>query len=353
MLKKLELVNFRSYKSFNIDFDAQLVAIIGPNAVGKTNLIESIYVNSTTKSFRAHDRDLINFGNDFYKIKTTYDETVTELRYIQNDNTHQKHAFVNDVKKPLTQLIGKFPITLFEPNNLVMFYAGPAQRRQYLDSVLSQTSPDYLQALLQYRKIVKQRNGLLRISKRFGSKNDIQDQLFVYDLQLVDPITQIIKSRLEFIKFISQPLKDYYHSIAGKNYNFDLNYIQTIASSDVMLALKDNTPSDMVAGFSTVGPHRDDIEVLLGGKPITQVVSRGEMRTFILSLKLAEIKYIVSQIGLQPTLLLDDVFSELDQNRRDHLLSVINDQQVFITTTELDNIPHSSQIIDLSGVNNG
>lgn len=353
MLKKLELVNFRSYKSFNIDFDAQLIAIIGPNAVGKTNLIESIYVSSTTKSFRAHDRDLINFGNDFYKIKTTYDDNVTELRHIQNDNTHQKQAFVNNVRKPLTQLIGKFPITLFEPNNLVMFYAGPAQRRQYLDSVLSQTSTEYLQALLQYRKIIKQRNSLLRISKRFGNKKDIQDQLFIYDLQLVDPISQIIKTRLEFIEFIRQPLKDYYHSIAGKNLNFYLHYMQTIASSDVMLALKDNAPSDIMAGFSTIGPHRDDIEVLLGGKPITQVVSRGEMRTFILSLKLAEIQYIVSQISLHPTLLLDDVFSELDQNRRDHLLSVIKDQQVFITTTELDNIPHSSQIIDLSGVGNG
>lgn len=353
MLKKLELVNFRSYKSFNIDFDAQLIAIIGPNAVGKTNLIESIYVSSTTKSFRARDRDLINSGNDFYKIKTTYDDTVTELRHIQNDNTHQKQAFVNGVKKPLTQLIGKFPVTLFEPNNLVMFYAGPAQRRQYLDSVLSQTSTEYLQALLQYRKIIKQRNSLLRISKRFGNKKDTQDQLFIYDLQLVDPINQIIKARLEFIEFISQPLKDYYHSIAGKNLDFDLHYIQTIKNSDIMLDLKDNAPSDIMAGFSTIGPHRDDIEVLLGGKPITQVVSRGEMRTFILSLKLAEIKYIVSQIGLHPTLLLDDVFSELDQNRRDHLLSVIKDQQVFITTTELDNIPHSSQIIDLSGVGNG
>lgn len=353
MLKKLELVNFRSYKNFNIGFDAQLIAIIGPNAVGKTNLIESIYVGSTTKSFRAQDKDLICFGNNFFKIKTTYDDTTTELRHIQNDNNHQKIAFVNDVKKPLTHLIGKFPVTLFEPNNLIMFYGGPAQRRQYLDSVLSQTSSEYLGALLQYRKVSKQRNGLLRNAKRLGNKNEILDQLFIYDLQLVEPITLIIKARLNFIESIGEPLDDYYQSIAGKQMNFDLRYHQTITGSDVMLALKDNSTKDMLAGFTTIGPHRDDIEVLIDNKPITQVVSRGEMRTFILSLKLAEISYITKQTSLHPTLLLDDVFSELDQNRRNHLLSVIKDQQVFITTTELDNVPSASQIIDLSGVGNG
>jgi len=356
MLKRLSLTNFRSYSSFDITFESPLTIIIGPNAVGKTNLLESIFLASTTKSFRAHDDELINFGESFYKIRAEYGDRSSEIRYVVENDSHRKIALISDIKRPLSQLLGLNPVTLFEPNDLNLLYSSPSSRRRYLDLVLSQVDKNYLSALQLYRRIIKQRNSLLHQAKRSGSLSGLKDHLFVWDVQMVEPAKKITETRKHFLDSLSTLINTYYQSISGDHTIYKLIYEPSLdlSDADVMTQIDMHHQKDIQAGFTTIGPHRDDFTVERDGKKITEIISRGEMRTFILSLKLAEMDFIEQETKKRPTLLLDDVFSELDSARRGHLLEAIANQQTFLTTTDIDaHTKLDAQMIDLGGVANG
>jgi DNA replication and repair protein RecF len=351
MIRSLSLTNFRSYKAIDLVFEDNLTVISGPNAVGKTNLLESIFVASTSKSFRARDLDLVNTGENFFRVVAEFDDDAVELSLLREGESHSKRLKLNSKKQSLHTLLGRNPVTLFEPHDMLLFDGSPERRRRYIDTVLCQVSPIYVEALATYRRALKQRNSLLHAAKvRGGFASD--DELFVWDVQLSEPGKRLYDLRKDFVSELSPLVKEVYETIAGSDTELELQYCPNtdMDKRDFLSALSTSRIKDRGAGFTTCGPHRDDMDLLFKDGDITTSASRGETRTAILALKIAEMRFIKDKLGKKPILLLDDVFSELDASRRKHLMELISTQQTLLTTTEVDkNIPRNSYVIDLSG----
>ncbi|MBI2798417.1 DNA replication and repair protein RecF [Candidatus Saccharibacteria bacterium] len=354
MLKALSLQYFRSYTSLTIEFDSNLIVIAGPNAVGKTNLIESIFVLATTKSFRGSDAELIQYTKPYYSLQAQYDKDRIDMHYttlLSDKPTVHKLAKLNGKRRPLSSVVGLSPAVLFEPNDMNLLTGPPSQRRKYLDVVLSQTDNIYLEQLRNYKKLITQRNSLL-MQARHQAKQSIADHLFVYDVQLVEPAEYITQTRLKFLTSIVKTVQSKYIILADKESRRPKTfYLPNLDPAANTLSQYANSHiRDQAAAHTLVGPHRDDFELKLIEKKRQVAASRGEMRSLLLALKLAELEYMEEQLQKEPILLLDDVFSELDASRRKHLIKAINSHQTFITTTEAPQTELKDyQLIDLSG----
>jgi len=335
MITFLKLTQFRNHKDLELCFTKPLVAITGPNASGKTNIIESIFVSSFTKSFRSSDQKLIEHNKDFFTIDRQDDKFITHIRFINSSTGRQKQLKIQNVKKPLHSIIGVHPVVLFEPTDLNLFIGLPGARRDYLNKILSQIDKHYLQNLRIYKKILAQRNSLLKRAKK-EPVNNVVEQLFIYNLQLVEPGVYISNKRLELIQSLQVFLTTYYRAINGEKKDIDIYFQPTATKTEVLLKnIEDATDIDRAVGFSTVGPHREDFTVTLQKYNLGDAASRGELRTLVLAAKLAELDYIEQITKKRPTLLLDDVLSELDDTRQSYLLGSLSKQQTFITTTHL------------------
>lgn len=352
MIRSLALTNFRSYKSIELSFEDNLTVISGPNAVGKTNLLESVFVASTTKSFRARDADLVNTGEDFFRVVAQFDQELVELSLSHQGGGQAKRLKLNSKKQSLHSLLGRNPVTLFEPHDMGLFDGSPDQRRRYMDTVLCQLSSTYAIALGAFKRILRQRNSLLHSAKLQGRRVS-EDEVFVWDVQLSQPAEELYRQRRELIAHLSPIMHEVYREIAGKDTVLELIYEPSVEMDKVnyMQKLATNHARDAAVGFTTSGPHRDDMRLDFKSGSITSTASRGETRTIILALKIAEMRLLHGTLKLKPILLLDDVFSELDAERRKHLMELIATQQTLLTTTEVDkNIPKNSYIIDLHGL---
>lgn len=352
MIRSLALTNFRSYKSIELNFEDNLTVISGPNAVGKTNLLESIFVASTTKSFRARDIDLINTNEDFFRVVAQFHDDSVELSLTTQGGSKAKRLKLNNKKQSLHSLLGRNPITLFEPHDMGLFDGAPDQRRRYMDTVLSQLSPVYAIALNAFKRILRQRNSLLHSAKVQG-RHVSEDEIFVWDVQIAQPAQELYQQRCQLIETLSPIMHQVYSEIAGKDTSLKLVYEPSVEmdTMNYLDKLSQNHARDAAVGFTTSGPHRDDMRLDFKLGNITSTASRGETRTIILALKIAEMRLLQDRLKLKPILLLDDVFSELDAERRKHLMELIANQQTLLTTTEVDkNIPKNSYIIDLSGL---
>ena len=345
-LTSLQLTNFRSYSDTTVKLSPDVTLVVGPNASGKTNLLESLYVLASTKSFRAKDRDLVHHGSDFFRIAATGEDTEYAIG-LRTDPVLEKRVTHNGVKRPLVRHIGHLQATLFEPTDLELISGPPESRRRYLDYILSQTNRDYLTTLQSYRRVLRQRNALL---DGFEIES-VRGQIFSWDLQLVELASEIYAQRKGLIHYLNDNLTSLYGDISGDTVPLRLTYLSSVEAgnyADVFLdTLTKNLPRDLAAGFTTIGPHREDFKVSFNNNEIMAVASRGEVRTLVLALKLAELTYSQEQTGIRPLLLLDDVFSELDHDRRTYLLNCLNGYQTVITTTDADavvrelSVPHS------------
>lgn len=352
MIRRLNLINFRSYRTIELLIEKPLVVILGPNAVGKTNLLESIYVVTTTRSFRAKDRDMIHYGENFYRIVAGFESGNQEVRFETEGTSYRKSVLIDKSRRPQTALAGLNPVTIFEPNDMNLLLGSPEARRKYLDVILSQISPAYSRALSSFRKILKQRNSLIHRAKQGAGVSGLDDQLFVWDLQMVDPASVIIEARRDFLDCLNPLLTSYYEKISGRRDEIVLKYLPgVLADRDSYLSIiKSSFKRDIQAGYTTKGPHRDDFVAYFKEHELGKVASRGELRTIMLALKLSEMDYIELKLKKRPILLLDDVFSELDASRREFLVDNITSQQTIITTTDIDEtLHHDYQLIDLSG----
>lgn len=224
----------------------------------------------------------------------------------------------------------------------------PAIRRKYLDQLLSQIDQKYLINLQKYKKLLASKNSLLRRAKKqhIGNLNEL---LFVLNIQIVEPAIYIIEARKKLIGDIEKIIVDYYQVIGGSRSNIEINYLPSADTQDQLLSLiESNTSRDMIVGFCSIGPHREDFRVVFDDYNIEDNASRGEIRSLVLAFKLAELEYIEKVLHRRPTLLLDDVLSELDDERQAHLLNNLSAQQTFITTTHLpQNIKPHYQHIEL------
>ena len=340
LVRQIELVNFRSYEQAKFELHPDLTLVVGPNASGKTNLLEALYVLALTRSFRAKDVDLVRHGTGFYRVAVSAsDNNELAIGYKSTNGVTEKRVTHGRTRKTLAAHIGKLPVVLFEPNDLWLLSGPPDQRRKYLDILLSQTDPQYLAALTDYRHVLKQRNRLL------DDEWLARQQVFAWDMQLSQAAAVIYRARLALIDYINSVITDVYRSIAGAPVELELAYKPTIEATDYAAefpkALADNLNRDLAAGFTTIGPHREDFAVHFKDRSLGGVASRGEVRSVVLGLKLTEVKYLEQKREAKPILLLDDVFSELDSDRRGLLIKLLAGYQTVITTTDADAVTSS------------
>lgn len=335
MIKKIHLRQFRNYTDNIFSFTKPTTIITGVNGSGKTNLLESIFVSCFTKSFRTTDLNLIKHGCDFFTLTTNIDKFELNLQFKFHDGHRSKKLKVNNTTRPLSYIIGKFPVVLFDPNILDLFTTLPSSRRKYLDTVLCQTKNSYLKKLSDYKKILKQKNSLLRKAKKEPIQN-LNEQLFVLNLQIVEPSLYITKSRMEFLSKMKDEINYNYQLISGSSEDIIVKFIsQYKTKNDLIKQLEQSVKNDIAIGFSTIGAHRDDFKIHLKKLDVSTIASRGELRSLVLACKFTELNYIENSLNIKPTLLLDDVLSELDEQRQKFLLKNLGKYQSIITTTHL------------------
>ena len=322
MIKKIELSNIRLFKNISFNFNKNIVVFKGRNAIGKTTILESIYFSILLKSPRTNnDSDLISFNEKFGVIKVFSNK---EYKVVINES---KKAFINGVEvKVLKDYIGLNNVVMFSPNDLELINGSPSDRRKFLDINISQISKQYINNLNEYKKILKMRNDILK------SENIDRVLLDVTTKNLIDLAKPIIKFRYEFIKELNDNLV---------NLSKDKIVIEYSPSTTIKSIEEDFNKSldnDIFNKLTNKGPHRDDIKFLVDDK-YAIYASQGQIRTICLSIKLALIKIIKKYKKNNPIVLLDDVLSELDDERKNRLFEVLDSSyQIFISTTELNNI---------------
>jgi len=331
-IKNLTLRNFRNHKNLDISFEDNINLILGENGVGKTNILEAIHFISTTKSSKAqYDKDVINYESDFCTIVLTDATNNLELQILnkeQFNNASTKKAKVNKTPKSLNYFAGMFNSVLFIPEDIEIITGSPSIRRKYLDMVLIQTSDGYKKTITLYTKAIRQRNKLLETLYEGGFGFG---QIDYWNQQILELGTIIQQKRMEFFEYIENKIQEYNYKLNGPKFKLKVIYKMNEISKERMAKYKD---TEIAAKTTLVGPHRDDFELLFNDKNIAYFGSRGQQRTALLALKLAEIDFIENKTNEKPVLLLDDIFSELDEHHKNTVLEVIKNQQTIITSTD-------------------
>lgn len=344
MLKSLELEDFRNYGRLKLNFTAEtgLTYLIGDNGQGKTNLLEAIYMLALGKSFRVSDEEsLIKWGADFGRVKGVFEDSTMEI-FLGKPPQPKRVFKINEVKSSAVNFVGRLRAVFFHPEDLNVLYLGPDLRRRYLDIMILQKDRAYFAALRKFKRLKEQRNSLLNAIRE--GRGNVAD-LDIWDEQIVREGAVIWKGRATALSYMAERLADKYASICGKKTDLKIGYLNSLDLGYEMIGATSNLEEvyaselmasqdrDIASGHTQVGPHRDDMVIYLGGKPIMEHASRGEIRTILLAMKLIEMDYF-SEDGLKPILLLDDVFSELDHERQRYLLERVVEYQTFITTTK-------------------
>lgn len=335
----LQLHHFRSYQDYVVEFAGGVNIIVGPNGSGKTNLLEALYVLSTGSSFRGADRDLLQHGQEWFRLEGLYGDQQRVLTYRQNDESTEKQFTLDGAKKARLTHPQRVPVVLFEPDHLRLLRESPAKRREYLDALLTRLHPDFAWLKHQFERVLTQRNGLL---KRRLPMAQLEDQLFAWDIKFAELAQQVVARRTQLIGQLQAQASDVYSAIARQPHTVTLAYQSSIGGSNyhasLLRQLSERLTRDVERGFTGVGPHRDDFSVLLDAAPAAIAASRGEMRSLLLALKIIELQLVADQLDTTPLLLLDDVFSELDAARRHALAELAKTYQTLITTTDADAI---------------
>ena len=336
IIKSLELENFRNYKSLNIEFDKGVNILYGDNAQGKTNILEAIYVSATTKSHKgAKDKEIINFEAEEAHIKTYLDKEGLERRVDMHlRKSKSKGIAIDTVRlKKAAQLLGLLNVVFFSPEDLSIIKDAPAQRRRFVDMELCQLDQSYLYDLNQYNKIIAQRNKLL---KDMYNNQDLKNMLGIWDMQIITYGQKIIKRRRLFVDQLNEIIDEIHFKLSGGKEKIKVEYAPYVSEDNFEEMLKKAREKDIKLKSTSVGPHKDDFIFIVNGIDIRTYGSQGQQRTAALSLKLSEIELVKKITGDNPVLLLDDVLSELDSNRQNHLLNNIGDIQTIITCTGLE-----------------
>ena len=339
-IEEIKLNNFRNYEKQEIKLNNGINLFYGNNAQGKTNIIESIFLCSMGKSFRARkDKELINFNkenqnNTRIEINYSKKDRNGKIKYIIGEN---KNIFINNVQiKKMSEILGNINIVLFSPEDINIIKDGPSNRRKFLNMMISQLRPNYIYTYNLYLKILEQKNNYLK-NITIENKND--DLLDIYDEKLSEYGIIINKYRDEFINKIKEKIKEIHKKVTKEKEEIKIKYISDCFNKEEFFKkLKENRNQDIIKGHTSVGIQRDDIYFFINGKKIDVYGSQGQQRTSILSLKLAELEIIKEEIGENPILLLDDFMSELDSERRLTFLKNIENTQIIITCTDDINI---------------
>ena len=328
LIKSIYLKNFRNHTEYFLECNPTTTLILGENGCGKTSVLEAIYILTQGKSFRATDPDIIKRETDFYRIELTYD---TGIKTAASYNRNQKIFQISDKKTKRLSSKNKYPVILFLPSDLNLISGSPSRRRDYFDRFFSILSPAYASALNKYEKALSQRNKLLKSD--FATK----DALFPWNLLLAKNGLILKDFRCQFIEEINQNLTTTYRSIAENNDEITVNYTTDyyqISEADFLKNLEQNYEKDHLLGHTSVGIQRDNYEFIFNQNFADGSASRGETRSIVLALKFIEAHLVSDKLSQKPIILLDDVFSELDNKRRSCLIDNFKNHQVIITSVE-------------------
>lgn len=350
-VESIRLINFRNYYDVSLNLNKRINIFVGKNAQGKTNLLESIYISALGRSFRTNrDREIINLNKQEAYIGSKINVGRTEkLIEIKLEKDKPKRIKVNKVElKNIKELYSGLNVVIFSPDDLRLIKDGPAERRNFLDLSISQIRPVYKYNINKYNKVLFQRNNLLKSNK---SKAHILNLLEIFDIQLAKIGTEIIISRLQFVSNLSKITKKIHNKLTLGEEELNLKYNSNIKitnkntiEKNFLEQLKINTNKDLVTGVTSIGPHRDDIKIKINNIDARTYASQGQQRTIVLSIKLSEVEIIKMERGVYPVLLLDDVFSELDIDRRKYLTRSFNDMQTIITSTDIIDLDEFNEI---------
>jgi DNA replication and repair protein RecF len=352
-IEKLALNNYRNYEELFVEFENKVNVILGENAQGKTNVMESIYVLAMAKSHRtSNDKELIRWDQEYAKIEGRVQKQHGSLPMQLIISKKGKKAKCNHIEQQrLSQYVGNLNVVMFAPEDLNIVKGSPQVRRRFIDMEIGQVSPIYLHDMSQYQKILQQRNHYLKMMQ-IKKQND-QTMLEILTEQFIQMAVKIVAKRFEFLRLLENWAKPIHQGISRGLETLEITYKPSV---DV---LEDQDMSKMVESFeekftkvrareiergtTLFGPHRDDLLFYVNGRDVQTFGSQGQQRTTALSVKLAEIELIHSEIGEYPILLLDDVLSELDDFRQSHLLNTIQGKvQTFVTTTSVEGIDHQT-----------
>ena len=345
IVDKLEIVNFRCHSKFSLEFPDQTTLIIGSNGSGKTSLIEAIYLTLRGKSFKSTDENIIKRGAESYSVRTHLSDFTTHT--VHYKRAIDKRVFIVDDKQTKRLPVKhRYPIVLFEPDDLNLIHSSPTRRRNFIDNLVCQVDPFFNKSLIKYDKSLKQRNAILK------DDNLDRNRLFPWDVAIAKYGSEITATRHEYIDRINQRIEATYHSISNNPDQISLRYNgPSLNESEFLQELDKNFYRDHATGFTSFGPHRDDITISFNTSLASESASRGETRSIVLALKFIEAELIQEQLGHSPLILLDDIFSELDETRQTHLITNFKNHQTIITSVTIPDKKskkHSINVVDLA-----
>lgn len=357
-LKRLSLINYKNFESQTFEFDGKINCFVGPNGIGKTNALDAIYHLSFGKGyFNPVASQNIKHGEEFFVIDGEFEKLDREEKIVCSVKKGMKKIIKRNGKAydRLSDHIGLLPLVIISPADRDLIIEGSDTRRKFIDGVISQSDKEYLQTLLNYNRVLLQRNSLL---KYFVANQTFDaSTLSVYDGQLHTYGSIIFKKRLQFIETFIPIFKEQYKAISGGNEEVMLGYDSKLLENDLLELLSKNIEKDRVLQYTSVGIHKDDLNFEIAGYPIKKFGSQGQQKSFLIALKFAQFHFIKEQAKTNPILLLDDIFDKLDEHRVAHIVGLVNNEnfgQIFISDTHAErtenivkNIHQSYKIIKL------
>ncbi len=336
----LGVKNFRNLDVQTIEFCDGLNVLQGKNAQGKTNTLEAIYLSTIGKSPKTRrDGEMIAFSHGHMEVLLKFEHLGTVKQIKLDVNHKQKSVYLNDVKlKKLSDVIGNFGSVYFSPEELNLIKSGPSHRRRFLDIILCQQDKSYLSDLQTFQKIIAQRNSLLK-------QENAQSQVFVWDKQLEIITKRLYEKRKKFVEKLNEVARPIHQKLTNNQEELEIQYDSQIdeeSLKEFLNILQSSFEKDVLLGYTTFGLQNDDLSFKINKKDVKKHASQGQQRTVVLALKLAELEILKEDYGGYPVLLLDDVLSELDSERREKLCEYLNNIQCILTCTDFDlNLPHT------------
>lgn len=339
-LKQLSLINFKNYASFEGKFSEKINCFVGNNGMGKTNLLDGIYYLSFCKSFfNSIDSQNIKHNEDFFMLQGVFNKFDEEIEVYCGIKRNHKKVFKKNKKEyeRLSDHIGQFPLVMISPGDAELINGSSEIRRRFLDSIIAQYDKVYLDKLISYNQVLKQRNALL---KQFHESRSFDSEtLEIWDEQLIIHGRVIIDIRENFLKQFIPIFNRLYQFISNSREDVSLIYENSLEGRDFKTALLASLPRDRAVHYTTVGPHKDDLEFSINGFSLKKFASQGQQKSYLLALKLAQLEFIRDQKNTKPLLLLDDVYDKLDEERFTKLIEMVSSSdfgQIFITDTHAD-----------------
>jgi DNA replication and repair protein RecF len=335
IITSLHLVQYRSYEDFAVELSPAVNIIVGPNASGKTNLLEAVLLLCGSSPFRAGVGDVVMYDKPWARIVAIMHRAERTLALERSEIAVKRRYTIKGEKRQRLRFEDTIPVVLFEPEHMRLLTGSPERRREFIDDILSAIDPQYYIYKQQYIRALAQRNSLL---KSYSSSQS--DQMFIWNIRLSELAGYIVQERVKLLNKLQNDMSSLYSDLAGNKTSIDISYntkLPTDNYESVLLnKLERSLDNDIARGFTSFGPHRDDLDIFIRGKAAKGSASRGETRTLVLALKLLQVKLIETYRNTRPIILLDDVFSELDGSRRKALTNYLDKQQAIITTTDAD-----------------